>query len=98
MGQGDIPTSRGGPFQRRREKRQLEQLAEASEREVTPVTASAHVRVIEDQTDAGDLDLEGQEPESPVADADADADADAVPIRSGGFHVRAVPIDQPFGE
>ena len=92
MGQGDIPTSRGGPFQRRREKRQLEQLAEASEREVTPVTASAHVRVIEDQTDAGDLDLEGQEPESPVGDADA------VPIRSGGFHVRAVPIDQPFGE
>ena len=94
MAQGDVPTSRGGPFQRRREKRQLEQLAEASEREVTPVTASAHVRVIEDQTDAGDPDLEGQEPESPVADADADA----VPIRSGGFHVRAVPIDQPFGE
>ena len=92
MGQVDIPTSRGGPFQRRREKRQLEQLAEASEREVIPKTASAHVRVIEDQTDASDQDLKGPEPESPVADADS------VQIRSGGFHVRAVPIDQPFGE
>jgi hypothetical protein len=92
MGQGDIPTSRGGPFQRRREKRQLEQLAEASEREATPPPASAHVRVIEDQTGTGDQDLKSQEPESPVADADS------VQIRSGGFHVRAVPIDQPFGE
>jgi hypothetical protein len=90
MGQGDVPTSRGGPFQRRREKRQLEQLAEASEREVTPITASAHVRVIEDQTDASDQDLEGQEPESPVADSQQ--------VRTGGFHVRAVPIDQPIGE
>jgi hypothetical protein len=88
MGQGDIPTSRGGPFQRRREKRQLEQLAEASEKEVAP--ASAHVRVIEDQADASDQDLEKKEPESPVADSPQ--------VRTGGFHVRAVPIDQPFGE
>lgn len=90
MGQGDIPTSRGGPFRRRREKRQLEQLAEASEREVTPMTGTAHVRVIEDQADASDKDLGKTDTESPVTDS--------LPIRTGGFHVRAVPIDQPFGE
>ena len=90
MGQGDIPTSRGGPFQRRREKRQLEQLAEASEREVIPTTTSTHVRVIEDRTDAGGQDPKAEEPE-PSGD-------DALPVRIGGFHVRAVPIDQPFGE
>jgi hypothetical protein len=90
MGQGDVPTSRGGPFQRRREKRQLEQLAVATDRELTPTTASAHVRVIEDQTESGDTNLEKQEPEAP--------EAENVQIRSGGFHVRAVPIDQPFDE
>lgn len=91
MGQGDVPTSRGGPFQRRREKRQLEQLAKASEREVIPRTASVHIRVIEDQNDdAGDQDLEGPETNSPVADSPQ--------VRTGGFHVRAVPIDQPLGE
>ena len=90
MGQGDVPTSRGGRFRRRREKRQLEQLAKASERDVTPRTASAHIRVIEDQNDLGDQDLKGQEINSPVADSP--------PSRTGGFHVRAVPIDQPLGE
>jgi len=89
MGQGDVPTSRGGPLRRRREKRQLEQLAEASEREVPPRTATAHVRVIEDQA-VGDRDLESQEPDSPIEDSPG--------IRTGGFHVRPVPIDQPFGE
>ena len=90
MGQGDVPMSRGGPIRRRREKRQLEQLAEASEREVTPRAATAHVKVIEDQTDAAEQDLEGQEPAAP---------SDVPPtIRSTGFHVRPVPIDQPFGE
>jgi hypothetical protein len=88
MGQGDVPTSRGGPFQRRREKRQLEQLAEASGNEVVPTTISAHVRVIEDQTAA--QVPEEQELETPVADSP--------PIRSAGFHVHAVPIDQPLGE
>ena len=48
MGQGDIPTSRGGPLRRRREKRQLEHLAEESDREVTPGTDRTHVRVLED--------------------------------------------------
>jgi hypothetical protein len=90
MGQGDVPTSRGGPIRRRREKRQLEQLAEASEREVTPRAATAHVRVIEDLADAGEPDPEEQEPASPGDDS--------LPVRSGGFHVRPVPIDQPFGE
>jgi hypothetical protein len=90
MGQGDVPTSRGGPIRRRREKRQLEQLAEASERDVTPRAATAHVKVIEDQADAAEQDLEAQEPASP-------SDVPP-PIRSTGFHVRAVPIDQPFGE
>lgn len=90
MGQGDVPTSRGGPFRRRREKRQLEQLALATERELTPTAASAHVRVIEDQTESGDQRPEGQEPES--------QGSDILQTRSGGFHVRAVPIDQPFDE
>lgn len=90
MGQGDVPTSRGGPFQRRREKRQLERLAEVSEKEVTAMTASAHVRVIEEQADDNGLDPESQEPESPGPGS--------LQIRTGGFHVTAVPIDQPFGE
>ena len=90
MAQGDVPTSRGGPFQRRREKRQLEQLAKTSERGATPGTASAHIRVIEDQNDAGDQDLEGPETNPPATDAPQS--------RTGGFHVRAVPIDQPLGE
>jgi hypothetical protein len=90
MAQGDIPTSRGGPLRRRRDKRQLEQLADASEREGTPRMATAHVRVIEDLADADKQDVESQEPESPV---------DASPERRpGGFHVRPVPIDQPVGE
>jgi hypothetical protein len=90
MGQGDVPTSRGGPFRRRREKRQLEQLAEASGREVMPTTASTHVRVIEDQIDADGQASAAQEPEPPGDDTP--------PVRIGGFHVRAVPIDQPLGE
>lgn len=89
MGQGDLPTSRGGPFQRRREKRQLEQLAKASEREMTPKADSTHIRVIEDQNDPGDQDLAVEDTHSPVADSSRTA---------GGFHVRAVPIDQPLGD
>jgi hypothetical protein len=89
MAQGDVPTSRGGPFQRRREKRQLEQLVKASERETTARTASAHIRVI-DQNEAADEDLDGKETNFP--------DADTPQSRTGGFHVRAVPIDQPLNE
>jgi hypothetical protein len=89
MAQGDVPTSRGGPFQRRREKRQLEQLVKASEREATARTASAHITVI-DQNEAADEDLDGKETNSPGADTPQS--------RTGGFHVRAVPIDQPLHE
>jgi len=87
--------SRGGPFRRRREKRQLEQLAEASEPEGAPRTISVHVRVIEDQAGGRDQDLEQQDPDSPIPDSPIE---DAPQRRTGGFHVRAVPIDQPVGE
>jgi len=90
MGQGDVPTSRGGPLRRRREKRQLEHLASSSDREVTPRAATAHVRVIEEKADVGPSDLTKQEPDPSIEDAPQP--------RTGGFHVRAVPIDQPFGE
>jgi hypothetical protein len=90
MGQGDLPTPRGGPFRRRRDKRQLEQLAGASERDVDLKAATAHVRVIEDQAEVTKRDVGQQEPE-PGSDG-------PVQNRSGGFHVRAVPIDQPLGD
>ena len=90
MGQGDVPMSRGGPFRRRREKRQLEHLAEASELGVSPHAASSHVRIIEDQSDDLEPDVEKRETDSPI---------DGSPQRRiGGFHVQAVPIDQPIGE
>lgn len=90
MGKGHLPGPRGGPFQRRRDKRQLEILAESSERDVALGMATAHVRVIEDQAEAATRDGE-----KPVPDS---GDDDPVPIRTGGFHVRPVPIDQPIGE
>jgi hypothetical protein len=90
MGQGDVPTSRGGPLRRRREKRQLEHLASSTVQEGTPRAATAHVKVIEDQTEAGHSELEENEP---------DESAEYTPpVRTGGFHVHAVPIDQPVGE
>jgi hypothetical protein len=90
MGQGDVPTSPGGPLRRRRAKRQLEQLAEASEREVSPGAAKGHVRVIEDQTAVRDRESEEQEPDAPAEQS--------VECRPRGFHVRPVPIDEPFSE
>jgi hypothetical protein len=91
MGQGDVPASKGGPFQRRREKRQLEQLAAASKREVPPPAATAHIRVIEDQQ----VDVRDQAPEGQETEAQNDG---SLQRRPGGFHVRPVPIDQPVGE
>jgi hypothetical protein len=98
MGQGDLPTPRGGPLRRRREKRQLEQLAEASEHHDALKPTMAHVRIVEDQAlsstedqaAAGPRDVERQEPDSPM---------DGAPQNPRlGFHVRAVPIDQPIDE
>lgn len=97
MGQGDLPTPRGGPLRRRREKRRLQQLADASDRHVTPRPSVGHVRVvehrpqvIEDLAEAAQRDNERQEADLPV---------DGSPQRStGGFHVQAVPSDQPIGE
>jgi hypothetical protein len=91
MGQGDVPTSRGGPLRRRKEKRQLEHLAASTVRDGTPPTSAAHVKLIDDQPAvAGQPDLQKQEPEV--------SDTAVTQPRSGGFHVRAVPIDQPVGD
>ena len=91
MGQGDVPTSRGGPLRRRKEKRQLEHLAVTSERIGTPPPpAAADVRVLEEQPEVKALGPERDESDPPV---------DGAPQpRTGGFHVRAVPIDQPVGD
>jgi hypothetical protein len=91
MGQGDVPTSRGGPLRRRKEKRQLEHLAVRTERDGTPrPPAAAHVKVIEDQSEPAAPDRDTEEPEQPAACAPQP--------RPSGFHVRAVPIDQPVGD
>jgi len=91
MGQGDVPTSRGGPLRRRKEKRQLEHLAVRTERDGTPrPPAAAHVRVIEDQPE-----VEAKDPATPEPETET---ASAPQPRTGGFHVRAVPIDQPVGD
>jgi hypothetical protein len=90
MGQGDVPTSRGGPFRRRKEKRQLEHLAAATSRDGTPRTSAAHVKVLGDQAAPEARDGQSPEPDEPSASAPEP--------RPGGFHVRAVPIDQPFDD
>jgi hypothetical protein len=97
MAQGDLPTPRGGLLRRRREKRQLEQLIEASHRHVSPRPTTTHVRVVEDQAhvlmegqvDTVEPDLETPEPDLPN---------DGSVSRASGFHVRVVSIDQPIGE
>jgi hypothetical protein len=90
MGQGDLPTPRGGPWRRRRDKRQLEQLAGASERDVALKAATAHVKVLEDQAESQKRALAEDAPDQPVESP--------VQVQTGGFHVRPVPIDQPLGE
>ncbi len=89
MGQGDVPPSRGGWLRRRRAKRHLEQLAEKSEREVSPGAAKGHVRVIGDETAAVDKEPD-EEAEAPTESS--------TETRPRGFHVKPVPIDQPFRE
>ncbi len=99
MAQGDLPTPRGGFRRRRREKRQLEQLAHTTGRDVpAPRTATAHLKVIEEQgavvpedrADDANLDGDEQESGSPIDDG--------VQSRVGGFHVRPVPINEPIGD
>jgi hypothetical protein len=96
MGQGDLPTPRGGPLRRRREKRRLQQLADASDRHVAPRPSIGHVRVVEDQPQVIEDQAEAAKRDN---EQEADLPVDGSPQRStGGFHVRAVPIDQPIGE
>jgi hypothetical protein len=91
MGQGDVPTSRGGPLRRRKEKRQLEHLAASTAREGTPQASAAHVKLIGDQPAVpAQKDHEKQDEDAP--------DGSTPQPRTGGFHVRAVPIDQPVGD
>jgi hypothetical protein len=91
MGQGDVPTSRGGLLRRRKEKRQLEHLAASTSRDGEPRVSAAHVKVIGDEP----ADTERQNPEQREADVETPPDP---PPRLSGFHVHAVPIDQPVGE
>ena len=90
MGQGDVPTSRGGPLRRRKEKRQLEHLAASTARDGTPPASAAHVKLLGDQPAVPTRDHEKLEPDAP--------DTAAPQPRPAGFHVRAVPIDQPVGD
>jgi hypothetical protein len=99
MGQGDLPTPRGGgPFRRRREKRQLEQLVQASKEHVALTPSAAHVKVVENQAevvvegqaDVAERDLETSEPDTPT-----DGSGQG---RARGFRVRPVPIDEPIRE
>ena len=93
MGQGDVPTSRGGPLRRRKEKRQLEHLAVRTERDGTD---DRRLRRTSESSRTGPRsrrkDLETPEPEPETETASAPQ------ARTGGFHVRAVPIDQPVGD
>jgi hypothetical protein len=91
MGQGDVPTSRGGLLRRRKEKRQLEHLAASTSRDGEPRVSAAHVKVIGDDH----TDTERRSPERPEADVETPSEP---PPRLSGFHVHAVPIDQPVGE
>jgi hypothetical protein len=91
MGQGDVPTSRGGPLRRRKEKRQLEHLAAATARDGTPRTSAAHVKVLGDETATDTAErVDKVEPDTSTSDAPQP--------RPSGFHVHAVPIDQPVGD
>ena len=99
MAQGDLPTSRGGSLHRRKEKRQLEQLVQAAQRGgAVPKTATAHVRVIEDDSDAAPddrADAAGKATERSEQGSPTDTASQG---RTGGFHVRPVPIDQPVDQ
>jgi hypothetical protein len=99
MGQGDLPAPRGGgPFRRRREKRQLEQLVQASKEHIAPTPSATHVKVVEDQAE---IVVEGQaevgKPELETSESGSATDS-APRSLTGGFHVRPVPIDEPIND
>jgi len=88
MAQGDVPASPGRGRRRRREKRQLEQLAAEARREPSPIAARAHFSVIEEKGPVEDRALGAPPPETP--------DEPLKEGKPGGFHVKAIPIDEPF--
>ena len=92
MGQGDVPTSRGGPLRRRKEKRQLEHLAAS-----TDAGWDATSRPRRTSRSSGSAGSDGGDPEKRENQTHRRHPA-ATPPRTGGFHVRAVPIDQPVGD
>ncbi len=92
MGQGDVPTSRGGPFRRRKEKRQLEHLAASTTRDGSSRASAGHVKVLGDGS-APEPEPEKRETPEPEAPTTSEP-----PPRPSGFHVHAVPIDQPVGD
>jgi hypothetical protein len=57
---------------------------------MSSTAAKGQVRVIEDKTAVKNSDPEGLKPDTPAELS--------VENRPGGFHVRPVPIDQPFKE
>ncbi|MGP0031487.1 MAG: hypothetical protein ACLPVF_13390 [Acidimicrobiales bacterium] len=91
MGRRRTAAPSGGPLRRRRAKRQLVELAGEPQRDPSPAAARAHVKVIGDQAAAE----ENRVPEEQAPDAPAERSDEKLPP---GFHVRAVPIDQPFPE
>jgi hypothetical protein len=99
MGQGDLPAPRGGgPFRRRREKRQLEQLVQASKEHVAMTPSTAHVKVVEDQAEVvveGQADVVQRQDETSEPGSPAEGPFRG---RSRGFHVRPVPIDEPISD
>ena len=90
MAQGDVPISPGGPLRRRREKRQLEQLAEeVARREPSEIAARTHVSLIGDEATLKVRGADEQESDAPPEPGD---------MRPRGFHVHPVPIGEPFSE
>lgn len=97
MGQGDLPTPRRGPLRRRKERRQLQQLAASSTRDDAPTTSTGHIKVVEDQVRATEGDARTAERDLGAHEPDAPVD-DSARAQRTGFRVRPVPIDEPIGE
>jgi hypothetical protein len=88
--------SDGGIFRQRRANRRLEMLAEDPFRTSDPTAAATHVRLLDAPGAPG-------APAGPAAAVEADGPLDQgdrppPDLRPSGFHVKAVPIDQPFSQ